>query len=839
MKRSETTNGREDQVMTGKSICPRCGVPLPGGRWGVVCPACVARVSLTSVTRRNLAKTRTGNSAPTGSSRKTSSFAISSPGRFGDYELLEEIARGGMGIVWRARQCSVNRMVALKLLRTAEFARPEDAGRFRSEAAAVASLQHPHIVALHDFGEHQGQPWLSLDFVEGRTLAELIRNRPLPPRQAAELLKTVAEAVAHAHDRGILHRDIKPSNILMDREGRPRITDFGLAKRLTEPEPGTPNPDLTLTGQLLGTPSYAPPEQLAVHRGTLGPHSDVYALGAVLYEMLTGQPPFVGATVEATLLQVIDAEPAPPRKRHPAVPMDLETICLKCLEKPPARRYPTALDLADELGRFLRHEPIQARPINAIGQFGRWCRRKPGWAVSGALALVLSATLGTLAILTSLRQAEQQRQAAAIASSGLAVPVKLWNATATFSQPGFPINAAIDGNTVTGGWAIRESRGAADETHAQTAVFQTETDLGYPHGSLLTFKLTQNRGQQHTLGRFRLSVTSDDRRTFAGGQAVGGDVTADWTVLHPSAVFTASGRALQTLADGSVISSGEAAHVDTYTITAPTPLTGITGVRLEVLPYEHGLPFFGPGNHEPDGNFVLTEFELAVSSANALGNRRPDEIDTMAVRLADRFMETEFADSDWELHIRAEPPSGRASTSRILESRAATGSRRAHQRIAHALGGASAESALLSIHLNTNAVYLPANQGSIAFLEFVVDARTFSTEVHTYGGQLAPALRQNGRIYLAKMYFRTTRDDHQDPRLPSPWKVLRYPRLRATDFLLVTGAMTCATEYPDFSTNAATITFGYALQSSHNSGDPVVRQVDVDNWSVDIYARAP
>lgn len=839
MNRIATTNGPDGRVITGKSICPHCGVPLPGGRWGAVCPACVARVSLKSVMRRRPAKTRRGNPASTSSSRETSSLAISPTGRFGDYELLEEIARGGMGVVWRARQCSVNRIVALKLLRAAEFARPEDAGRFRSEAAAVASLQHPHIVALHDFGEHQGQPWLSMDFVEGRTLAELVRDRPLPPRQAAELLKTVAEAVAHAHDRGILHRDIKPSNILVDREGRPRITDFGLAKRLTEPEPGTPNPDLTVTGQLLGTPSYAPPEQLAVHRGTLGPHSDVYALGAVLYEMLTGQPPFGAATVEATLLQVMDAEPVPPRKRHPAVPLDLETICLKCLEKSPAGRYATALDLANELGRFLRHEPIQARPVNALGRFGRWCRRKPGWAVSGALALALSATLGTLAVLTSLRRAQQQRTAAAIASSGLAVPVKLQNATATFSQPGFPISAAIDGNTVTGGWSIRESRGAADETHAQTAVFQTATDLGYPHGSLLTFKLTQNRGQQHTIGRFRLSVTTDERDTIADGSTSVGDVTADWTVLHPSAVFTASGRALQTLEDGSVISSGEAANVDTYTITAPTRLTGITGVRLEVLPYEHGLPFYGPGNHEPDGNFVLTEFELAASSAIALGNRRPDEIDTMAIRRGDKLMETEFADSDWELHVRAEPPAGRASTSRIIESLEATGSRRAHQRIIHTLGGASAESALLSIHLNTNAVYLPATQGSIAFLECAVDARTFSTEVNTYGGQLAPALRQNGQIYLAKAYYQTTRDDHQDPRLPGPWKVLRYPRLRATDFLLVTGAMTCAAEHPDFSTNATTITFGYALQSSHNSRDPVVRQVDVDNWSVDIYARVP
>ncbi len=411
--------------MIGKQNCPRCGASLPGGKWGEFCPKCLARVSLGPARWRRPANADASENLGNTSTRGGPIPSTSPLRRFGDYELLEEIARGGMGTVWRARQLSLDRMVALKLLRAAEFARPEDAERFRAEAAAVASLQHPHIVALHEFGEHQGQPWFSMDFIEGRTLAQLVRDQPLSPPHAAELLKTIAEAIAYAHARGILHRDIKPSNILLDQNGQPRVADFGLAKRFVvppsggpgakpaeagtasePPEGGTPNP-LTLSGQLLGTPNYAPPEQLAVHRGTLGPPSDVYALGAVLYEMLTGRPPFLAATIEATLLQVIDTEPVSPRLLNPAVPIDLETICLKCLEKEPTRRYATAQALVEELSRFLHGKPILARPIGVVGQLWRWCRRKPGWATAGALTHLLVVAVVLVTVVARIRLAEQ------------------------------------------------------------------------------------------------------------------------------------------------------------------------------------------------------------------------------------------------------------------------------------------------------------------------------------------------------------------------------------------------------------------------------------------------
>jgi tRNA A-37 threonylcarbamoyl transferase component Bud32 len=308
---------------------------------------------------------------------------------FGDYELLEEIARGGMGVVYKARQMSLNRPVALKMILAGEWATPGARQRFRAEAEAAANLQHPNIVAIHEVGEHQGQQYFSMDFVVGKNLAELVRGNPLSAERAASYVKTIAEAVHFAHQRGTLHRDLKPQNVLIDADDRPRITDFGLAKRV-ETDSG-----LTRTGDVLGTPSYMPPEQASSRPDEVGPHSDVYSLGAILYELLTGHPPFRGATALDTLCQVIQSPPASLRKLNPDVPQDLETICLKCLEKNPARRYPSARALADELGRFLKHEPIQALPVSAVRKAESWLRHHP-WTLMAAASLIAMVLMGLL-----------------------------------------------------------------------------------------------------------------------------------------------------------------------------------------------------------------------------------------------------------------------------------------------------------------------------------------------------------------------------------------------------------------------------------------------------------
>jgi tRNA A-37 threonylcarbamoyl transferase component Bud32 len=301
---------------------------------------------------------------------------------FGNYELLEEIALGGMGIVWKARQSSLNRIVALKMIRGGMLASAEDVRRFHLEAEAAANLQHPNIVAIHEVGEHDGQHYFSMDFVDGQNLAEHGEGKPLPARQAAELIATIADAVQFAHQRGILHRDLKPQNVMLDQRGTPHLTDFGLAKRMDL------DSSLTQDGAVLGSPSYMAPEQAQGRLDRVGPHTDVYALGAILFEMLSGRAPFRGDSPAETMMRVISDAPGSLAKLDPPVPRDLETICLKALEKEPARRYPTARDFADDVRRFLAQEPILARPASALRKAQSWVRRRP-WTLAAAAALLV------------------------------------------------------------------------------------------------------------------------------------------------------------------------------------------------------------------------------------------------------------------------------------------------------------------------------------------------------------------------------------------------------------------------------------------------------------------
>lgn len=277
---------------------------------------------------------------------------------FGDYELLEEIARGGMGIVYKARQKSLDRLVAVKVLLFGQHSSADNIRRFKVEAVAAGSLHHPNIIAIHEVGIHQGQHFMVVDYVDGPNLGALVREQPLPPKRAAAYVKTIAQAIHYAHERGILHRDLKPSNVLIDANDQPRVTDFGLARRLDG------DSSLTLTGQVLGSPNFIPPEQAATNRGKASRRSDVYGLGAILYHLLTARPPFQGENISATLDQVLNSEPTPPRLLNPLVPPDLAAVCLKCLEKEPAKRFATAQEVADELDRFLNDEPVLTRPLS-------------------------------------------------------------------------------------------------------------------------------------------------------------------------------------------------------------------------------------------------------------------------------------------------------------------------------------------------------------------------------------------------------------------------------------------------------------------------------------------
>jgi tetratricopeptide (TPR) repeat protein len=330
--------------------------------------------------------------------------------RIPGYEVLCCLGRGGMGVVYKARHLRLNRLVALKMILSRAHVSPERLARFHLEAEALASLQHPNIVQIHEVGGHDGCPYLALELVDGPSLDKQLAGGPLPPLAAARLVQTLAEAMHHAHQRGLVHRDLKPANVLLSFSGRsetgagpdtaplserplnecvPKITDFGIAKRLEEDS-------RTRTGAILGTPSYMAPEQAEGRVRDIGPPTDVYALGAILYELLTGQPPFGGDTLLQTLELVRAQEPKPPSRLRPKVPHDLETICLKCLQKEPGRRYPTAQALAEDLRRFLAGEPIAARPVGTAERVVKWARRRP---VVAGLSAFSAAALGVIAAL--------------------------------------------------------------------------------------------------------------------------------------------------------------------------------------------------------------------------------------------------------------------------------------------------------------------------------------------------------------------------------------------------------------------------------------------------------
>jgi serine/threonine protein kinase/WD40 repeat protein len=343
-------------------------------------------------------ETQAREAASTPSQTPANEASSGSPGprssrTFGDYELLEEIARGGMGVIFRARQRRLNRIVAIKMILDGQLASPDLVQRFYAEAEAAANLDHPGIVPIYEVGECDGRHYFSMAYVEGESLATRIARYPLPPAEAAAVLQSVAEAVHFAHQHGVLHRDLKPANILLDKQGQPKVTDFGLAKRFENDQ------HLTPSGQVLGTPNYMPPEQALGKIEQAGPTADVYSLGALLYAMLTGRPPFQAASMVETLKQVLHRDPVAPRQLNPTIDRDLETICLKCLEKLPERRYASAAALAEDLGRYLRNEPIFARRTGLVERAIRWTYREPAWA---ALALLSVITFSLLPILFSI-----------------------------------------------------------------------------------------------------------------------------------------------------------------------------------------------------------------------------------------------------------------------------------------------------------------------------------------------------------------------------------------------------------------------------------------------------
>jgi eukaryotic-like serine/threonine-protein kinase len=370
------------------SVCETCGEPMAGGG---PCSRCLFQVSFSAFEEPSL--------------EEAEPWA-----RLANLELHEEIGRGGMGVVYRARQAGLERTVAVKVLLRARFAGAEERERFHREAKAAARLKHPGIVGIFDVGEDDGVPWFSMEHLPGKSLEEIVREHPLAARDAAQHMRRVAEAVQHAHDHDVLHRDLKPSNILLDGDGDPRVTDFGIARMDAHNAS-----ELTRTGQVLGSPSYSAPEQS--FGGEANAKTDVYSLGATLYHLLTGRPPFVGPTLDTILVQLREDDPLSLRRLNPTVPRDLETICLKCLRKDPAQRYATAKEMAEDLGRFLSGEPIHAKPLGPLGRAWRWGRRRP-WTTALAIACgMLVATLIAGFLMAEHREDREERRVILIATS--------------------------------------------------------------------------------------------------------------------------------------------------------------------------------------------------------------------------------------------------------------------------------------------------------------------------------------------------------------------------------------------------------------------------------------
>lgn len=394
--------------MENAQRCQECGLPIPAGDVGNHCPNCLLRLAF----------------LPDEAGLKTASESAALPSErpryFAGYELVSEIAFGGMGVVWKARQLGVNRLVALKTIPAGHLASPQMRLRFKVEIETVAQLDHPNIVPLYETGEHDGQHYFSMKLLEGGNLGDWIVRRhqqrsaaPSPEvernqlREAVRLLVTITRAVHHAHQRGVLHRDLKPSNILLDPQGEPHVADFGLAKVLGR------DSGITLTESALGSPNYMAPEQASGRSTQLSVAADVYGLGAILYELLTGKPPFQAPTAVETMRRVVDEEVTSPRELNPAIDADLETICLKCLQKNPAGRYGSADAVAADLERWLAGQPILARPIGPVEQFTRWCRRQPALATALGLSLLLVVVVVVGTAIAGVRVARADRQATA------------------------------------------------------------------------------------------------------------------------------------------------------------------------------------------------------------------------------------------------------------------------------------------------------------------------------------------------------------------------------------------------------------------------------------------
>lgn len=460
----------------------------------------------------------------------------------GDYEILEEIARGGMGVIFKARQRSLKRVVALKMILAGQLASPAEVERFHLEARAAGRLKHPNIVPIHEVGEHRGHHYFTMDLVEGRSLAEMAREETLSPHHAAEIVVKVAEAVEYAHQHGTLHRDLKPANILIDGDGEPHITDFGLAK-LLEVEDVDERHELTETGQVLGTPSYMSPEQASGKSALIGPASDIYSLGAILYSCIAGRAPFVAESTVDTIMQVLKKDPVSPRDLNPSVPKDLETICLKCLTKEPHKRYGTAQLLSDDLGRFIEGRPVAARPVGRIERGWRWSRRNPVVASLVSLVAILL-VVGTIVSSTlavwATNSAESERIARRAAEQSETNAKNLAEEMAILADE----KSALAEREHAARDRAEDARMAAERSEQETKAAQQRTARNLYVASM---NLAPSAWRNNNIERL-LQLLEDTKPLYTGGEDLRGfEWQYWWNQCHSDLLTVSAGNAIRDL----------------------------------------------------------------------------------------------------------------------------------------------------------------------------------------------------------------------------------------------------------------------------------------------------